>query len=107
MTDVLDLVRFAVAAPIGNSDHSSLSAVISMAQGVANLCVRRKVFLKREVIRARPWLDDQPRSSVRVTRISLYLMINAGMLLASSRRLIFGGTVIAFGLTGKSLFAVK
>ena len=30
MTDVPDLVRVAVVAPIGNSDHSSLSAVISM-----------------------------------------------------------------------------
>ena len=29
MTDVSDLVRVAVVAPIGNSDHSSLSAVIS------------------------------------------------------------------------------
>ena len=28
MTDVPDLVRVAVVAPIGNSDHSSLSAVI-------------------------------------------------------------------------------
>ena len=27
------------------SDHSSLSAVISMAQAVPNLCVSRKVFL--------------------------------------------------------------
>ena len=33
-----------------------------------------------------------------VTRINLGLMINAGMLLASSRRLIFGGPVIALGL---------
>ena len=43
------------------------------------------------------WLDVlfQPRSSVCATRISLGLMINAGMLLASSRRLIFGGPVIA------------
>ena len=32
MTDVPDLVRVAVVAPIGNSDHSYLSAVISMAQ---------------------------------------------------------------------------
>ena len=39
MTDVPDLVRVAVVAPIGNSDHSSLSAVISMAQAV---------FLKRQ-----------------------------------------------------------
>ena len=30
MTDVPDLVRVAVVAPIGNSDHSSLLAVISM-----------------------------------------------------------------------------
>ena len=49
----------------------------------------------------------QPRSSASVTRISHGLMINAGMLLASSRRLIFGGPVIALWLTGKSLFAVK
>ena len=45
MTDVPDVVRVAVVAPIGNSDHSSLSAVISMAQAVPNLCVSRKVFL--------------------------------------------------------------
>ena len=55
------------------------------------------------------WLDVmyQPTSSVCVTRINLGSMINAGMLLASSRRLIFGGPVIARGLTGKSLSAVK
>ena len=46
MTDVPDLVWVAVVAPIGNSDHSSLSAVISMAQAVLNLSVSRKVFLK-------------------------------------------------------------
>ena len=33
--------------------------------------------------------------------------INAAVLLASSRRLIFGRQVIAPGLTGKGLFAVK
>ena len=49
MTDVSDLVRVAGVAPIGNSDHSSLSAVISMAQAVPNLCVTRKVFLKHQV----------------------------------------------------------
>ena len=49
MTDVPDLVRVAVVAPIGNSDHSSLSAVISMAQAVPNLCVSRKVFLRHKV----------------------------------------------------------
>ena len=32
MTDVPDLVRVSVAAPIGNSDHSSLLAVILMAR---------------------------------------------------------------------------
>ena len=31
LTDVPDLIRVAVVAPIGNSDHSSLSSVISMA----------------------------------------------------------------------------
>ena len=53
MTDVPDLVRVAVVAPIGNSDNSSLShnssALISIAQAVPNLCVSRKVFLKRQV----------------------------------------------------------
>ena len=125
MTDVPDLVRVAVLVPIGNSDHSSLSAVISMAQAVPNLCVSRKVFLKHQVnwntvcgaIRELPWrsiwLSDnpievsnehlfllvgrmyQPRSSVCVTWINLGLMINAGMLFASSKKLIFGGPVIA------------
>ena len=31
------------------SDHSSLSAVISVVQAVPNLCVSRKVFLKHRV----------------------------------------------------------
>ena len=48
MTDVPDLVRVAVVGPISNSDHSSLSAVISMAQDVPILCVSWKVFLKVE-----------------------------------------------------------
>ena len=63
MTDVPDLVRVAVVAPIGNSYHSSLSAVILMAQAVPNLCVSWKVFLKHQVnwktvggaIRELPW----------------------------------------------------
>ena len=38
---------------------------------------------------------------------NLRLMINAGMLLASSRRFIFGGPMIALGSTGKSLFTIK
>ena len=71
LTSVPDLVP-AVVAPIGNSDHSSLSAVISMAQAVPKLCVSRKVFLKHQVnwnsvcgaIRELPWhniwLSDNP-----------------------------------------------
>ena len=63
MTDVPDLVRVAIVAPIGNSDHSSLPAVISMAHAVPNLCVSRKIFLKHQVnwntvrgaIRDLPW----------------------------------------------------
>ena len=38
MTDVSDLIQVSVVTPIGNSDHSSLSAVISTAQAVPNLC---------------------------------------------------------------------
>ena len=48
-TDVPNLVWVAVVAPIGNSYHSSLSAVISMVQAFPNLCVSRKVFLKHQV----------------------------------------------------------
>ena len=133
MTDVPDLVRVAVVAPIGNSDHCSLSAVISMAQAVPNLCVSRKVFLKHQVnwntvcgaIRDLPWrniwLSGKPveilnehlslllgrYSSECVTRIVLGLMINAGTLLASDRRLIFGGPVITLGLTWTCLSSVK
>ena len=55
------------------------------------------------------WLDVmyRPMSSVCATRINLSLMINAGMLLASCRRLIFGAPVITLGLIGKSLSAIK
>ena len=41
-------IRVTVVAPIGNSDHSSLSAVISMDHTVPNLCVSRKIFLKHQ-----------------------------------------------------------
>ena len=50
MTDVPDLVWVSVVAPIGNSDHPSLSAVISMAQAVPYLCVSRKVFLNKHQV---------------------------------------------------------
>ena len=72
MTDVPHLARVAVVAPIYDSDHSSLSAVISMARGIPNLCVSRKVFLEHQVnwntvCSAKQdlpwriiWLDDNP-----------------------------------------------
>ena len=46
MTDVPDLVRLAVVAPLGTSDHLSLSIAISMAQAIPDLCVSRRVLLK-------------------------------------------------------------
>ena len=109
-------------------DHLCRSAVISIAQTVPNLCVCRIVFLKQQVnwntvcgpIQDLPWhnissanissaricccwLDVmyQPRSYVWATRISLGLMINVGVLLGSSRRLVYGGPVIALGPTVK------
>ena len=137
MTVVPDLVRVAVVAPIGNSDHSSLSAVISMAQAVPNLCVSRKVSLKHQVnwktvcgaIRELPWpniwLSDNP---VEVLNEHLSLLVGRYVptkvirmcnkdkpwfddqcwhALATSRRLIIGVPVIALGLTGNSLSAIK
>ena len=95
------------------------------------MCVSRKVFLIHQVnwnavcgvIPDLPWrtiwsadnpvevLNEHllllvgrfvPTKIIRVReRISLGLMINAGMLLASIRRLIFGGPVIDLGLTGR------
>ena len=47
MTDVPALVQVAVVAPIGNSDHSALSAVISMDQAVPNLLLLKKVSSAR------------------------------------------------------------
>ena len=50
MTDVPGLVRVSVEAPIGNSDHSSVPAVISIAQAVPNMCVSKKDFLSIKLI---------------------------------------------------------
>ena len=84
MTDLPDLPMVAVVAPIGNSDHSSLWAVISMAQAVPNLCMSRKVFLKHQVnwntvcgaIREPPWrniwLSDNP---VDVLNEHIFLLV--------------------------------
>ena len=137
MSDVPDLVRVVVVAPIGNSDHSSLAEVISMAQAVPNFYVRWNVFLKHQVswntvcisIQDLPWRNiwsaDNPVEVLtkhllllvgryvptKVNRVrnkdKTGLMINAGVLLAISRMLILGGPVIALELTGKSLFALK
>ena len=49
MTDVPDLVRLAVVAPLSSSDHSPLSIAISMAQAIPNLCVSRRGHLKHRV----------------------------------------------------------
>ena len=49
MTDVPDLVRAAVVAPLGRYDHSSLSTAISMAQAIINLCISMRVLLKHRV----------------------------------------------------------
>ena len=137
MTDVPDLVRVSVAAPIGNSDHFSLSAVISMAQAVSNLCVPRKIFFRHQVncntvcgaMQDLPWRNiwsaDNPAEVLdecllllvgRFVPTKVILVRNEDkpwtddecrQLFASSRRLIFGGPVIAHGLTGKSLYALK
>ena len=50
MTNFPDLVSVAVVTPLGNSDHSSLSALISMVQTVPNLCVSSKVFFNMKSI---------------------------------------------------------
>ena len=84
MTGVTDLILVAVVAPIGNSDHSSLSAVISTAQAVPNLCVSRKVFLKHRVnwntvcgaMRDLPWRNIwSSDNSVEVLNEHLSLLV--------------------------------
>ena len=57
MSDVPDLVRVVVVAPHGSSDHSSLSAAISIAQAIPNLCVSRRVLLKTELIGRYLWCN--------------------------------------------------
>ena len=49
MTDVPDLVPVAVVAPLGSSDHSSLSIAISISQAIPNLRVSMRVLLKQRV----------------------------------------------------------
>ena len=84
MTDVPDLVRVSVVATICNSDHCSMSAVISMAQAVPDLCVSRKVFLKHQinwntvcgVMRVLPWRNIwSADNSVEVLNDHLLLLV--------------------------------
>ena len=84
MTDVPDLFLVDVVAPIGNSDHWSLSAVISTAQAVPNLCVSKKVFLKHQVnwnsvcgaMRDLPWHNIWPSDNpVEVLNEHLSLLV--------------------------------
>ena len=84
MTDVPDLVWVSVAAPIGNSDHSSLSVIISMTQAVPNLSVSSIMFLKNQenfntvcgAMLDLPcrniWPDDNP---VEVLNVHLLLLV--------------------------------
>ena len=84
MTDVTDLVQVIVIAPLGNSDHSSLSTAISMAQAVPNLWVSREVLLKHivswsavcDAIRELPWQSiwngDNP---VEILNVHLSLIV--------------------------------
>ena len=95
MIDAPDLVPVAVVAPICNSDHFSLSAVISMAQVVPNLCVTKKVFLKHQVnwntvcgaIQDLPWrniwLADNP---VEVLNEHLSLLVGRYVVRMSSNQ---------------------
>ena len=92
MTDVPDLVQVVVAAPIGNSDYSSLSAVISMAQVVPNLSVSMNIFLKHTVnwnilcgaIQDLPccsiWYADNP-----VEVLNEHLFLHAGWTLSTNQ----------------------
>ena len=73
MTDVPDLVWVAVVAPLGRSDHSSLSIAISMAQAILNLCVTR-IGLQSDAIGVLPWRSiwsvDSP-----VERLNVHLSL--------------------------------
>ena len=90
MTDVPDLLRVAVVAPLGRSDHSSLSIAISMAQAIPNLFVSRSVLLKHrvnwtgicDVIGVLPWRSiwsaDNPVERLNV-HLSLLVELFSGL----------------------------
>ena len=49
ISDVPDLLLVAVVAPLGSSNHSSLSIAISISQAIRNFCFSRRVLLKHRV----------------------------------------------------------
>ena len=128
---------FAVIAPICDSDRPSLTPVISMAQAVSNLFVSRKVFLKHQVnwntvcgaTQDLPLGNISPTDNpVEVFNEHLLLLVGRALstmaisvrnkdkpwfddqyrhAMASSKRPIFVGPVIALMLTGKRFSAVK
>ena len=137
MTDVPDLVRVAVVAPLGRLDHSPLSIAISMAQAIPNLCVIKRVLLKHRVnwtavcdaIGVLPWQSfwsaDNP-----VERLNVHLSLLVERFVPTKvihvrkkdkpwfkddcrrafyikQEAIFGGIVIALKLTGMSLFIAR
>ena len=73
LTDVPDIVLVAVLAPRGNSDHSSLYVVITMAQDVPNLSVSRKYFLNIKSIEkqfmVQITIQDQPLRNIGLLTI--------------------------------------
>ena len=133
ITDVPDLVWVAIVAPLGSSDNSSHSVAISIAQAIPNRCFSRRMLLKHRVnwtavydaIGELPWRSiwnaDNPverlnvHFSLLVERFVLmkvicvrnkdkhWFNVDCSVRSTSSRRLIFGGLVIALELTRMSL----
>ena len=73
MTDVLDLVRGNVVAPIGNSDHSSLSAVISMAPAVQTCVLVGKFSISINLIGIQFVVQCRIRPSVTFGLLTILL----------------------------------
>ena len=109
-------IRVVVVAPIGNSDHSSLSAVISLAHAVANLCVGRKVLLKHHVNwntvcgaiqdlpRCNIWLSDNP---VEVLNEHLTLLVGRYVPSYQARSSVCGTRITWFGDQCRRAFGLK
>ena len=64
-TDVPELVTVSVVAPIGSSDHSTLSISLDIRQRIPEFVIRREVFMKSranwnaigEGVSSIPWKD--------------------------------------------------